>query len=143
VPDVLAPLFSPFPKNMKIKAVIQNPTEGAATHTGQNRARRLVKSGRARLVQQCPETGAILVIALAGYVADLEQRRLEQEERLKFFARTRQDKSYDEIGRLMRPKEVKKIGFVGDIMMMYHGQIDSNLAMRGRRGNFPLATSPA
>ena len=127
---------------MKIKAVIQNPTDGAATHTGQNRARRLVKSGRARLVEQCPETGAILVIALAGYVADLEQRRLEQEDRLKFFARTRQDKSYDGIDRLMRPREAKKVGFVGDIMLLYHGQIDPQFAEANRR-HFPLATSPA
>lgn len=100
---------------MKIKAEIQNSTDGAATYTGQNRARRLIKSGRARLVRQCPETGAILIIALANYVVDLEQKRIEQEARLKQFARERQGQNYDSIDRLMTFDEMPNVPLVGDI----------------------------
>lgn len=100
---------------MQIKAAIQNPTPGGSPFTGQHRAKRLVKSGRAKLLQKCPSTGAILLIAMVDFVVDLEEKKIAQRKRMELFQHERQDLSYDQIERLMQPEELSNIPMVGEI----------------------------
>jgi hypothetical protein len=103
-----------------LKILIDNPSSGGSTHTGLNRAMRLIKSRRAAPGRYHAETGVLLSIRILAHAVDQAEMRRQQEQRLRLFAVKRQKDNYDAIDRHMTEKECASVPLCGDLSKTQH-----------------------
>lgn len=115
----------PFYLYNSLKILIDNPSSGGSTHTGLNRAMRLIKSRRAAPGRYHAQTGALLSIRILSHAVDqAEERRLDLLHKA-YVQKLIAAHNYDQIKRTMTIPECKHLPMAGDLSKTQHNPTSS------------------